>query len=87
MNADRDPGVFLDVAPGTEEEDLPLFNDGETEVDIFAKVNPGLTTHIEVGASAWDADGVGIGGVDLTLSVSEAEELRDDLSSAIEEAA
>jgi|GEM_PF-3817846 len=75
----------LDVAPGTEEEDLPLRDADETEVDVFAR-KPEHVDGVTIGASAWDDRGVGIGGTAITLPVSEAEQLLEELTSALEEA-
>jgi len=76
--------VELDVAPGTEAEDLPLLDAGETDVDSYVRAPDGLNA-IDIGASAWDGDGVGIGGAQVRLSVAEAERVRDQLSELLED--
>jgi hypothetical protein len=76
--------VALDVAPGTEAEDLPLLDTDEESVDTYVRSPDGVET-IDIGASAWDAEGVGIGGAQVRLSVSEAERVRDQLSELLED--
>jgi len=89
MSADNsqagdEPPTGLKVAPGTEAEELPLLDVGDTTVNWYV-ATPDLANKITVGASAWDAQDIGIGGVSIGLSILEAEQLRDELTAALEE--
>lgn len=68
----------IETAPDTETN-----HTRSEETDLTLSVEKEWNDHISIAASAWDKEGIGVGGVAITLSESDTEDLIDQLEATL----